>query len=259
MRLHILSDLHLEFGKIKLPEVDADVTVLAGDISVGLMGIEWALQTFPWHRPVIYVMGNHEFYGQRVMMELWKAAQEKVKDTHVFLLENEAVEIDGVRFLGCTLWTDFALFGGGHRPLAMVDALALYDFSSIITAHSAGYSRHKARLFTPQTSLNLHKVSRACLDRELSKPFDGKTVVVSHHAPHLGSLAPRWAQDPISPCFVSNLPDLVERADLWIHGHTHDGFDYQVGRCRVVCNPRGYVNQVQPENPAFDPGMIVEV
>lgn len=260
MRLHILSDIHLEFGKLKLPEIEADVTVLAGDIGVGLSGIEWALTTVPWHRPVIYVMGNHEFYGQRVMMELWNAARDKVKGTHVHLLENEAVEIDGVRFLGCTLWTDFALFGGGHRKQSMKDALALSDFmGSIITAHSAGYSRHKAKLFKPQTSLSLHKESRGWLDRELSKPFAGKTVVVTHHAPHRGSLAPRWAHDPISPCFVSNLPGLVERADLWIHGHTHDGFDYQVGKCRVVCNPRGYNNQVQPENPTFDAGLVVEV
>ncbi len=257
MKIHLLSDIHLEFGKLKLPEIEADVTVLAGDIGVGLQGIEWALQAFD--RPTIYVMGNHEFYGQRVMMELWEAARGKVKGTHVHLLENEVVEIDGVRFLGCTLWTDFALFGGGHRVLAMIDALALSDFSNILTAHSAGYSRHKAKLFTPQASLNLHKDSRAWLDKELGKPFPGKTVVVTHHAPHRGSLAPRWAHDPISPCFVSNLPGLAERADLWIHGHTHDGLDYQVEKCRVVCNPRGYVNQVRPENPAFDPGMVVDL
>lgn len=259
LRIHLLSDLHLEFGKLKLPEVDADVTVLAGDIGVGLQGIEWALATIPWHRPAIYVMGNHEFYGQRVMMELWKAAREKVRGTHIHLLENETVEIEGVRFLGCTLWTDFALFGAGERERVMVDAMALSDFSVITTALTAGYSRHTAQLFKPQTALNLHQVSRAWLDKELDQPFDGETVVVTHTAPHRGSLAPRWAHDPISPCFVSHLPVLVERADLWIHGHTHDPFDYLVGRCRVVCNPRGYVNQVQPENPQFDAGLVVEV
>lgn len=260
MKIHLLSDLHLEFGKLTLPEVDADVTVLAGDIGVGLRGIEWALQTIPWHRPVIYVMGNHEFYGQRVMMELWKAAREKVEGTHVHLLENEAVVIDGVHFLGCTLWTDFALFGGGHRERAMIDAMALSDFSSIVTAltATAAYNRHMGKLFTPQTSLNLHQTSRAWLDKELNQPFDGKTVVVTHHAPHRGSLAARWSRDPIAPCFVSNLPGLVERADLWVHGHTHDGFDYQVERCRVVCNPRGYSNY-KDENAGFDAGLVVDL
>ncbi len=258
MRIHLLSDVHLEFGKLRLPEIEADVTVLAGDIGVGLQGIEWALSAIPWHRPAIYVMGNHEFYGQRVMPELWEAARKKVKGTHVHLLENEAVEIDGTRFLGCTLWTDFVLFGGGSRKQAMKDALSLSDFWSITTAQSVGYSRHKARFFTPQAALNLHKVSRAWLDRELDQPFDGKTVVVTHHAPHRGSLAPRWESDPVSPCFVSNLPDLVERAALWIHGHTHDGFDYQAEGCRVVCNPRGYAHSAD-ENPGFDAGLVVKI
>lgn len=255
--IHILSDLHLEFGKLKLPKVDADVTVLAGDIGVGLQGIEWALNTIPKHRQVIYVMGNHEFYGQRVMMELWKAARKKVEGTHVHLLENESIEIDGVRFLGCTLWTDFCLFGAGEREAAMKAALDLNDYWQILTAHD-GYSRHQAKLLRPQDTLNLHKQSRAWLDRELDHTHDGKTVVVTHTAPHRGSLAEKWAHSQISPCFVSNLPGLVERADLWIHGHTHDGFDYRVGKCRVVCNPRGYANSADL-NPEFDPGLVVEV
>lgn len=258
MKIHILSDIHLEFGGLRLPEVEADVTVLAGDIGVGLQGIEWALQTIPWHRPVIYVMGNHEFYGQRVMLEVWKAARKKVKGTHIHLLENEAVEIEGVRFLGCTLWTDFALFRGGHRKQAMKDALSLSDYWNILTAHGASYSRHEAKLLRPQDTLNLHKESRTWLDQELDRKHDGKTVVVTHTAPHRGSLAPKWANDSISPCFVSNLPGLVERADLWIHGHTHDSFNYQVERCRVVCNPRGYANSADL-NPGFDVGFVAEV
>lgn len=256
MKIHILSDLHLEFGSLKLPKVDADVTVLAGDIGVGLQGIEWALQAFD--RPVIYVMGNHEFYGQRVMMELWKAARKKVEGTHVHLLENEAVEIDGVRLLGCTLWTDFCLFGAGDREAAMKAALDLSDYRQILTAHSAGYSRHKAQLLRPEHTLRMHEVSRTWLDRELGLVYDGKTVVATHTAPHRGSLHPKWEYSPISPCFVSNLPGLVERADLWIHGHTHDGFDYRVEKCRVVCNPKGYTHSAN-ENPGFDASMVAEV
>lgn len=256
MKIHILSDLHLEFCGLKLPEVDADVTVLAGDIGVGLQGIEWALQAFD--RPVIYVMGNHEFYGQRVMMELWKAARKKVEGTHVHLLENEAVVINGVRFLGCTLWTDFCLFGAGDRESAMKAALDLSDYWQILTAHSVGYSRHKAQLLRPEHTLRMHEVSRAWLDRELDRAHDGKTVVVSHTAPHRGSLHPKWEYSQISPCFVLNLPGLVERADLWIHGHTHDSFDYQIEKCRVICNPRGYCNSADL-NPGFDSGLVVEV
>ena len=257
MKIHILSDLHLEFGKLKLPEVDADVTVLAGDIGVGLQGIEWALAAFD--RPVIYVMGNHEFYGQRVMSGLWKTARKKVEGTHVHLLENEAVEIAGVRFLGCTLWTDFCLFGVGDREQALKDACGLSDYWQIRTELGGdGYNRRKAILLRPEHTLRLHQESRAWLDLELDRHFDGPTVVVTHTAPHRGSLAKKWERSPISPCFVSNLPGLVERASLWIHGHTHDGFDYQVGKCRVVCNPRGYAHSADL-NPQFNPGLVVEV
>lgn len=257
MKIHILSDLHLEFGKMKLPEVDADVVVLAGDIGVGLQGIEWALQAFPWHRLVIYVMGNHEFYGQRTMQELWKAAKKKVEGTHVHLLENESIDIEGVRFLGCTLWTDFCLFGAGERETAMKAALGLNDYWSILVSHSAGYSQHKAMLLRPTHTLGMHEVSRAWLDRELDKAA-GPTVVITHTAPARGSLHSKWEHNPLSPCFVSSLPGLVERADLWIHGHTHDSFDYRVEKCRLVCNPRGYANSADL-NPEFDPGLVVEV
>lgn len=258
MKIHILSDLHLEFGKLKLPEVDADVTVLAGDIGVGLQGIEWALSAIPWHRPAIYVMGNHEFYGQRVMMELWKAARKKVQGTHIHLLENEFVVIDGVRILGANLWTDFCLFGTGEREASMKAALGLNDYWSILTSHSAVRGEHMATLLRPEHTLRMHEVSRDWLDRILDQPHTGKTVVVTHTAPHRGSLHSKWEHSPIAPCFVSNMPGLVERADLWIHGHTHDSFDYRVERCRVMCNPRGYANSADL-NPGFDPGLVVEI
>jgi predicted phosphodiesterase len=255
MKLHILSDLHLEFGGLRLPEVDTDVTVLAGDIGVGLQGIEWALQAIPCHQPVIYVMGNHEFYGQRSMPELWKKAREKVAGTHINLLENEAVEIGGVRFLGSTLWTDFDLFG--DREAAMKAALDMNDYWSIITNSGAGYTGNRAVMLTPQDTLAMHQEGVAWLSKELDGRNNQPTVVVTHTAPHRGSLHPKYEHHDISPAFVSDLDDLVQRTDLWIHGHTHDSFDYQAGKCRVVCNPRGYAGREL--NPGFDSGLVVEV
>lgn len=254
MKLHILSDLHLEFGGLRLPEVDADVTVLAGDIGVGLAGIEWALQTF--QRPVIYVMGNHEFYGQRSMPELWKKARKKVAGTHVHLLENETIEIDGVRFLGSTLWTDFELFG--DREAAMKDALDMNDYWSILTEPRAGYAtNNRAARLTPQDTLRMHEEGVAWLSKELEGQNGLPIVVVTHTAPHRGSLHQKYKHHPISPAFVSDLDELVQCADLWIHGHTHDSFDYRAGKCRVVCNPRGYAGREL--NPGFDSGLVVEV
>ena len=109
MRLHILSDLHLEFESFTPPEVAADAVILAGDVSTGRNGLKWALKSFP-ERPVIYVLGNHEFYGQKVQ-KLIKEFQEMAQDTNVHLLENQSCTIGDVLFLGATLWTDFALNG----------------------------------------------------------------------------------------------------------------------------------------------------
>ena len=109
-----------------------------------------------------------------------------------------------------------------------------------------------------------HLADRDYIETVLSVPFDGPTVAVTHHAPHPGSIAARFADDALTPCFVSDLTSVIERhaPNLWIHGHTHDCFDYHVGETRIVCNPKGY-GPSRPgrrlENGAFDVGRVVEV
>jgi predicted phosphodiesterase len=107
MRLHILGDLHLEFGPAKIPATDADVVVLAGDIHLGREGRKWAGNQFP-AKPVIYVLGNHEFY-RHSLPELTETLKRETDGSQIHLLENRVVEIKGYTFLGCTLWTDFRL------------------------------------------------------------------------------------------------------------------------------------------------------
>ena len=106
------------------------------------------------------------------------------------------------------------------------------------------------------------------MENELAQPFDGKTIVVTHHAPHPLSIHPRFAGNPVNPGFVSDLGPLLDRADLWLHGHTHDGFDYWVGRCRVLANPAGYIlnrktanseREFTFENGKFDPAFVIEI
>jgi predicted phosphohydrolase len=113
MKLQILSDLHTEFAEFSPPETGADVVILAGDIGVGLGGIEWAASQFP-NQPVIYVPGNHEYYGHDITLidELVKQSPENI---HV--LNNDAMVLNGVRFLGSTLWTDFRLDGESEHAL----------------------------------------------------------------------------------------------------------------------------------------------
>lgn len=171
MKLHVLSDLHTEFSDFDPPDTDADVVILAGDIGVGTGGIEWTVRRYP-ETPVIYVPGNHEFYGHDVRDtdQLFIGAPANIK-----VLNDDACEIDGVRFLGSTLWTDFKLDGEGEAWFCRRKAKALLeDFTAI---------RNRGRLFTPEDSVELHEASRAWLVSELQKDVDGLTVVVTHHLP----------------------------------------------------------------------------
>ncbi len=230
MKVHVLNDLHIEFEDFEPPATSADVVVLAGDIGVGLQGLYWAQERFP-DRPVIYVPGNHEYYRYHTGL-IDELRAKALQNMHV--LNDEQVIIDGVRFLGSTLWTDFALFGPASKVSAMLEAqYQMTDFAVI---------GHEGRCFTPRDALQLHTASREWLASMLAQPFSGKTVVVTHHAPSSRSIARRYEDSLLSPSFASNLESLMgeDRATLWIHGHVHDSFDYVVDGTRVVCNPRGY-------------------
>lgn len=247
MKIHILSDLHTEFSDFDPPETDADVVVLAGDIGVGSGGIQWAERWSP-KVPVIYVPGNHEFYGRDVRDtdQLFDAVS-----ANIHVLSDSTLELDGVRFLGSTLWTDFRLYGEGEAWFSRQKARALIgDFISI---------RNGERPFTPEDSVEFHEASKAWLVSELQKKFDGTTIVVTHHLPAMPSINSRYKNDVLNPAFASRLEDVIERyqPDLWIHGHTHVPCDYEIFGTRVVCNPRGYPSESSGKG--FSPGLVVEV
>lgn len=247
MKIHILSDLHTEFSDFDPPETDADVVVLAGDIGVGSGGIQWAARRYP-KVPVIYVPGNHEFYGHDIR-DTEQSFDAVSANIHV--LSNSAHEFDGVRFLGSTLWTDFKLYGEGEAWFSRRRAKALIDdFVSI---------RIGERLFTPEDSVELHETGKAWLVSELQQKFDGTTVVVTHHLPATPSIDTRYQNDALNPAFASRLEDVIERyqPELWIHGHTHAPCDYAIFGTRVVCNPRGYPSESSARG--FSPGLVVEV
>jgi len=247
MKLHILNDLHIEFEDFAPPATDADVVILAGDIGVGMGGLQWAEKRFP-DRPVIYVPGNHEFYHHDIA--LIDELKTKVPD-NIHMLDDDQVVIDGVRILGSIMWTDFALFGEADKFFAMQAARQRMSDFSIIQNHG--------QPFTPEDAIQLHIASRDWLSAMLAEPFDGKTVVVTRHAPSSQSVHPRYACDLLTPAFANNLENLMEgdRAALWIHGHMHESFDYEVYGTRVVCNPRGYAPEAL--NPDFRPDWVIEI
>ena len=253
MKLNILSDLHLGFGAMDRPVNDADVVVLAGDISRPREAIAWALK---FDKPVLYVPGNHEFYGSSIdgaLLELQRLCQ----GTQVQVLDNRELVMGGVRFLGSTLWTDFELFDDPQqRSAAKAEAQRLMrDFSRIRARESS------PEIFTPDDSVRLFRHHAAWLESRLAEIHAGPTVVITHHAPSRHSIHPRFADSLLNACFVSDASHLLraDRVSLWIHGHTHDSFDHRVNGIRVVCNPRGYARAGVNENPAFDANFIVEV
>ncbi|UXC36824.1 metallophosphoesterase [Cupriavidus gilardii] len=266
MKLRVLSDLHLEHHTPEsVPDCDADVVVLAGDIANGRDGIDWAARHL--RGPIVYVPGNHEYYDStftRGDAQLAAAAAEHPQ-VHLLTAGGAVFALPGqppVRVLGTTWWSDYALFGRERVDEAMqACAKVMLDHRLISVEDGSDDGERGPRRFTPADALARHRAESAWLAGELEKPFDGATVVVTHHAPDLGSLDPRYAHDLASAGFISRRPDLVQRADLWIHGHTHTSFDYRVDGARVVCNPRGYVRRGDGalENARFDWGYVVEV
>jgi Icc-related predicted phosphoesterase len=247
VKLWILSDLHLEFSSISLPEVEADVVILAGDIDVEGNGLEWALETFP-NTPVLYVLGNHEYYGNGYPKHLYDL-KEKAENTNVKILENDAVTIGDITFLGCSLWTDFNLYGNPK--------VAGYEATQIMADYKKiRLSPHYSKLRSLDTASIYHKSVRW-----LKSQFDEiktKKVVITHHAPSEQSVPPQYKGDIVSAAFASRLETLVEssNAALWVHGHMHSASHYLIGRTRVLYNPRGYPGE---RGTNFIPDLSVEL
>jgi len=248
MRLHILSDLHLEIGAFEPPKVDADVVVLAGDIHVGLEGVKWAQIQWP-ETPVIYVAGNHEYYHHEVP-KLTDKLRQLCAGTNIHFLENADVMIGGIVFLGCTLWTDFQLAGDAPRARALADRGMADYFEINVTGQN--------RCLHPDDTERLHFESRRWLEQQLAKVSSTRTVIVTHHAPSPRSIPPWHDGSGLNPAFVSNLDTFIEASSvpLWIHGHTHHGVDYRIGNTRVLANQRGYT--VGPVK-NFVPDLVIDI
>lgn len=251
-KLWILSDLHLEFADLPWPVVapDADACVVAGDILPGCReAVRWLGENISVHMPVIYVAGNHEFYGDFIADGLKEGRDEAALWPDVHFLENDIAVVEGARFVGATLWTDFALGAETAADIAWTERAAeglMADYKAILGRSS----QDRFSLLAPHTA-DMHAYSRVFIEQALAIPFAGSTVVVSHHAPHPGSIAPEFRDSGLNPAYVSDLTDVIERGrpDLWVHGHMHSFLDYRVGGTRVVCNPRGCPGECLDWNP----------
>ncbi|MDU8608720.1 MULTISPECIES: metallophosphoesterase [Pseudomonas syringae group] len=243
MKLRIYSDLHLEFASCNLPWLDpsVDLVVLAGDIDKKARGVNWANDTFAC--PVVYVCGNHEFYDGHIDRTL-----EKMKDAaagHVHVLENEILVHGNVRILGTTGWTDFSSSGDQVAASSMARA-SMNDFEYIRI-------ENYRRLRSDDLIARNHR-AKHWLTEELDRPFNGKTIVVTHHAPS-PAVSGSTHEGHLTAAYTNDWPHLIERVDLWVFGHTHEAVDIELAGCRVVSNPRGYPG----ESTGFSPFLEIEI
>jgi len=187
-------------------------------------------------------MGSHEFYGHDIP-RLTQKLEEETAGTDIHVLENKAVEIGDVVFLGCSLWTNFAL---GNDPSigALIAEGAMNDFKRI--RFFPGFTRLRAGHLR-----RIHADSVLWLQQQFEWYRCRKIVVLTHHAPSPKSIPAKWLGDPLNCAFASNLEAL-----LWVHGHIHSQSDYQIGSTRVIANPRGYPNEEMTE---FRPDFVIEV
>jgi len=242
VRINYFSDVHLEFGPLEIPDNDADLVVAAGDIGIFNQGMHWLKKL---NKPVIYVAGNHEFYGHEYN-ETLKTLRQECKGSSIHFLENDTFIYKNIRFLGCSLWADLYL-EGDEKANAL--GKTLNDFRKITFSDEP---------FNQKLFSTLHYSSKKWLENELAKPYDGQTVVITHHAPT------EWSWDDSKNrlkkiAYCTDLKYLFHEYEIeaWFHGHIHSPGDYRIAGARILSNPRGYVGRKSVAN--FDQNKIVEI
>lgn len=266
MRVKICSDLHLEMCEQKhgVPDLGSgEILILGGDI----LCARHFKKEGPLHKvyddflqkcvknfdEVLYINGNHEFYGYNVEGTFDVLAEHLPKEIHY--LENDYVKIKDTIFLGATLWTDFR----NENALEMMEAAQCMNDYKVIRIGS------NYRKMNPDDTLKFHKKSKLFLQQKLEEFKDTKTWVLTHHAPSYQSVHPKYRTAGIANgAYASHLDDLIldnPQIKYFSHGHTHESMDYMIGNCRVVCNPRGYYNGYNNSglNLNFDPNFEIEI
>lgn len=257
MKFRLYDDLHTEFAKFKnWPKDNCKdiVLLLAGDIGVGLSARNMIEAMCKYYKDVVLVPGNHEYYHNVIsdVDERWNAVDDSIENFHY--LQNKTVIIDGVRLIGGTMWTSLQQGDWWHGYNA---SQKMNDYR-LIKYRCTG--KGDIRTFDTFTSRNLFAQFKSHLENELSKDWEGRTVVITHHSPCELSVEERYKgsalncayyEDMTSYMFADNAPD------LWCHGHLHSTSDYIIGNTRIIANPRGYVGH--EANNTFNPAMLIEI
>lgn len=289
MRFHIVSDGHsdIDHNDWTPPALDPDVVVVCpGDMTApATLALPWMRRHYPLNR-IIYTPGNHDYYsffdrkkpdaGTKTTLEEQKERAPIIaKMLDIDYLDDGETIVDDVRILGGTLWTDFSCRPPfiDFRSAARMAERAMNDYKAIKT----GRGRGRDRIGVGRT-IEAHRATVEFLERKLCEPFDGETLVVTHHPPTPRSLL-GWHPDrpnsfrDMDWCYASATLDRFFTGDglvetfappaIWVHGHIHKSQDYILENTRVIANPRGYPLLPAPkaprENPNFDPSLVVEL
>lgn len=250
MKIKLLSDLHLEFTSFEIPYNGEDILILAGDISPvynDTMNLVLSYLECSKDVHVIFVLGNHDFYGHSIndTINTWNG----VKMDRFHFLQDNSVLIGKIRFYGSTMWTNMQ-----DKKASVMQQCAFYlnDFKHI-------------KKFDPTTFCEIHNNSRNTLEYVLEHN-DEEMVIITHHLPTYNSISQEFKGHPLNGSYAStDLDHLMKhkKIKIWCHGHTHKNLDYTHNKIRVICNPRGYVKIVngcvRRENPDFDETLIITV
>jgi predicted phosphodiesterase len=247
LKIAICSDLHLEFSDIDIPNTqNANVLILSGDImlaerlakpesKVGIRFREFLERVSAAFPHVIYVAGNHEFYGGYFHKSIDSLRTECAKYNNIYFLENDTKIIDDVVFIGATVWTDM----NRGDPITLHAVRDMMNDYQTIRNDQQGYIPIK-----PADTMERHRRTLSYFRLVLSENKDKKCVVVGHHSPSFLSCHPMYTHDYImNGAYHSDLSEFIldhPQIQLWTHGHTHHPFDYTIETTRIVCNPRGY-------------------
>ena len=266
MLVTAVSDLHLEFCEQGhgVPNLgSSEILILGGDIlcarhfkkegKLKQVYLDFLNKCSDNFKHVLYVIGNHEPFSYN-----WEGTWEVLKEylpPKIKLIENDYVEIVNYVFLGCTLWTDFHK----ENPLVLMEAGMLMNEYKCVRITS------KYRKLNPNDTLAFHKQSIKFLKESVEKFKDKNIWIFTHHGPSYQSVHEKYKNFGVAnSCFVSDLDDFIlnnPQIKYFSHGHTHESFDYMIGNCRVICNPRGYYTGVNSNNlnQNFNPNLQIEL
>ena len=260
LRIHVVSDLHIEHGGYFAPRVDCDLVIVAGDLANGRR-MSKALHDLGKQiaAPAVYVPGNHDWYQCDIVAERGPLLQAWRQASAIRILDDAtwSFQVRGNRYriIGSTWWSAMDWTEDGRLGAV---AFAAVSESAAGSINDFGLITHDHRPFRPEDAVELHRLSTLFIERQIAeaKAANETPIVVTHFLPSQASCHIAYRGSLLNAYFANQGDRLTVGVPLWIHGHTHRNFDYVLPTgCRVVCNPRGYFR----ENAEFIPSLVIDL